>query len=506
MNKLFSLFYISLTALGLLVANTVVASDTQDYVADLDYLYRMGKEVYCYWDNKREMYGVDWDVLYKRAGQKMQKAKSPQESYGILREMVSAVKDGHVNIWMDSPELLLPYYMPLKFTDVGGKVIVSRVKESAFWGVPPVQPGDEILAIDGKKIGERMAFLSHYCSGSTPRMVRRCALAWLNSLMPFESLPDRNPLLLLRKAGTGKTIQTEVPWLIYESAQDPTFKEEAWSIQEDVEAKIFPGNIGYLRVGAMADRDPERRDSRRLINYIENLFPKLLKTKGLIIDVRGNGGGSGSTGDAILSHLIDKPTIRYKASPRLSMVTLFQRPSFFEYEPDPAEQGRFSKWKEIIIEPASANLRYHGKVVVLIDSRCFSACDTFADSVASNGLAVMMGEPTGGGTGYPLGFFLPSGMNVRFSTLRGMSNFGHLLEGIGTVPQISARLSVEDITEERDSVLMRAHALLLSGTHLGKSFETGGFTPAIPLRGEPIEPAFVTEKALISATAREGED
>ncbi|MBT3181841.1 MAG: hypothetical protein HN337_04945 [Deltaproteobacteria bacterium] len=508
MSKLFSILAL-ITVLFLSPMSHADNQMTETFLNDLDYLHEVGGDIYCYWDLKKEMDGVDWDELYEEARSQMTSATTIKGYYTILRKMIAGVHDGHVNISMLKNQLSNPYYLPLRFKEVeGNKIVISAIKTGAFIDQPPFTLGDQVVAMNDIPIEDVITDWQQYMSGSTEQLRRFYTIKFMHNWPPYNEPPMSNSILTIKDGGT--TRKVEVPWIIYDYNDDPTYKMEEYRINEDVEAKILPGNIGYLRVSAMYAPVDEK-----YIPYIRSQMEKLLNTDGLIIDVRNNGGGWGEVGDAIISYLIDEPKIRYKASPRMSPQLLYARPHFYSaFEADFENDPLFAKWKDFIIEPAPKELRYKGEVITLINSKCFSACDTFADSIASNKLSKMMGTPTGGGTGYPMYIEMPSGMSVaRFSTTRGYSNFGRLLEGTGTIPDIYARLTNDDIRNRRDSVLMSAYEMLLGDNQLTKShslknavtYSYSGKKELVffPLADEEILPQNIEEERLINLSSHE---
>ncbi len=62
---------------------------------------------------------------------------------------------------------------------------------------------------------------------------------------------------------------------------------------------ILPGNYGHLVINNFANAEMAR--------LFDSLFDKISTTRGLIIDVRTNGGGSSNVGYEILSYFAAKP-------------------------------------------------------------------------------------------------------------------------------------------------------------------------------------------------------
>ena len=481
---------------------------TKVFMADLDYLYEIGKEIYCYWDQKKEMYGVDWEELYQTARGEMEQAETTADYFSVLYRFMAGVKDVHVNVWSRENRELKPYFFPLSFREIGGKIIIYNISPDAFLGDPGMDRGDIVLAINGEAVERVIDRMARYRSGSTPRMVRRQAIRWLNVHMPFGTVPTKNSVLtILTKDGFYREV--EIPWLIYDFSKDLTRKDDAWKITDEVEAKIFPNNIGYLRIGSMMSGDEDAVSYDNYIEYVVSQLQMLLNTDGLVIDVRGNGGGWGDVGDAILAHFIDQPVVKMRASPRLSKAVLIKRPWVSaDFQPDPATKGVFAKWEEIEIAPVEEALRYHQPVVVLLNADCFSACDTFVDSLSSNALATMIGEASGGGTGQPLEITLPSELaQARFSVMRGLSNWGWFLEGRGTVPNWAVGLTRQDVINNYDSVLAKGYNMLLKrkrgvGSTAAKTIQVPS-ADLFSLPVSPVIPAFADEMKLIRQSNHE---
>jgi carboxyl-terminal processing protease len=87
---------------------------------------------------------------------------------------------------------------------------------------------------------------------------------------------------------------------------------------------------------------------------------------------------------------------------------------------------------------------YTGPVVILIDRRCFSACESFTGGVQSFGRALVIGsDASGGGSGFVGGLKLPSGAIISFSwTVAWLPN-GQQIEGHGVAPEAKPLTAAE---------------------------------------------------------------
>jgi hypothetical protein len=158
--------------------------------------------------------------------------------------------------------------------------------------------------------------------------------------------------------------------------------------------------------------------------------------KGLILDLRNNGGGSLNLAFLLASKLNRSESIAY-----------YER----------AKQGPgasdFSSWVPLAFPQSS--YQYTKPVVVLLNRACYSATNSFAAMVRSLPNVTLMGDTTGGGGGLPVYSELPNGWTFRFSATQSQSREGLDLEsGIG--PDIHLNLDSLQLAQGKDSYIEAA--------------------------------------------------
>jgi len=134
-------------------------------------------------------------------------------------------------------------------------------------------------------------------------------------------------------------------------------------------------------------------------------------TRGLIVDVRGNGGGFSGTNEALIRHFARAPFRQFeKIRKRLTPQALaFCRSigvdygaylkqaydtSALSFDPNALpEKGEFTAPARFI-EPVEGPLRFTGPVSVLVDRGTYSSAQFFASTVQHYGLATLIGEET----------------------------------------------------------------------------------------------------------------
>jgi carboxyl-terminal processing protease len=163
------------------------------------------------------------------------------------------------------------------------------------------------------------------------------------------------------------------------------------------EFKLLPGNIVYVAVNELED------DSG--VKTILAHLSQVQAAKGLIHDLRHNGGGNSQNGVSILQMLASSPfqweserTPDYRAVYRAWGVS--QRSAAFPRPLFPPDQQHH------IALP----------VIVLTSAETFSAAKDFVALFESMHRGLIVGEPTAGSTGQPFSFKLPGGGSARICT------------------------------------------------------------------------------------------
>ncbi|MBX7552054.1 S41 family peptidase [Streptomyces sp. tea 10] len=213
----------------------------------------------------------------------------------------------------------------------------------------------------------------------------------------------------------------------------------------------LPGDLGYLRIsgfggyaGENAPYTAEQAELDRALNTVLDAR-RTKRLKGLVIDLRVNGGGADSLGIRIARRLTDMPYTAYAKRARN----------------DPADPARHTRPEPVSVVPADAP-RYTGPVAVLTGGSTVSAGETFTQALIDRpARTVRIGQPTQGVFSDVLMRNLPDGLVFGLPDEEYLTRTGRTFDGTGIPPQLTEPVfTKEEFAKNRDSAFDRAVNLL----------------------------------------------
>ena len=252
----------------------------------------------------------------------------------------------------------------------------------------------------------------------------------------------------------------------------PTYGK--WPIGD---SRLLNGTIGYLRLAKM---------DRNAVEEIRNWMHKFRDTKGLVVDVRGNGGGSRQALRLLYSYLAapeDSPRVVNAAAYRIHwthkedhLANRFmyranaevwikeERKAIAEFvksfRPEwKLPKDKFSDWHYMVLSRLNdPNIYYYKKpVFVLMDTKCFSATDIFLAGLKGLKNVVLLGTLSGGGSAGAQNVSLGTTQyRLRIGSMASFQVDGRLFDGNGVEPDVKMESTPEYYIGGLDNVLETA--------------------------------------------------
>jgi hypothetical protein len=198
--------------------------------------------------------------------------------------------------------------------------------------------------------------------------------------------------------------------------------------------QILPDSIGLVRYASFSSPIGDAE-----LDYVMNRFKNM---KGIIIDVRDNGGGSIANVFKWLSRFTEKKTL-----------------IGYTYIKNGKGHNDFAQPQALYALPAKKREPYIKPVVILINRSCYSATTHFAAFMSLLPQVTLVGDRTGGGGGIPISADLPNGWQYRFSATYQTLPDGFNIEH-GIAPDIEVQTTVQDELNGRDAIIEKAIAVI----------------------------------------------
>lgn len=338
-----------------------------------------------------------WDIVHE---QYVDPVDDVELMRGAIRGMIEALGDPHSS-YMD-PDEYRQATIPLEGEYEGIGAWVDPTGEyltiiAPMPGSPAeragLKPGDQIIAVDGEDV-----------TGMDGNLVIRKVLGPAGTKVR----------LTIRREGVPEPFTVEI---VREHIVIPS-----------VESRMLDEGVGYVRLFTFGE--DTARDLRQALRDLLEQNPK-----GLILDLRGNGGGFLNTAVEVASEFIPDGVVLIE---------------------------RFGDGTEQTYRATGRGLATDIPLVVLVDGGTASASEIVAGAIQDHGRGLLIGETTFG-KGSVQNWVPLSGDNgaVRVTIARWLTPNGRQISGQGLTPDIVVEAPEE--ATDRDPQLEKAIEVLLQG-------------------------------------------
>ncbi|MEP6818424.1 MAG: S41 family peptidase [bacterium] len=359
-------------------------------------------------------HGVDWDAQRMTFRALAAEADSSQELYGVLRRMIASLNDPHTRVFApdEKSDWWRPRFVSVGFAiaEIAGLPTVIKVDHGSAAQRAGLRAGDVIETVNGgaalSLVKSHLDNLSESASASTRFRV-------------FAKLldgPSETPVAITWKGkdGKAKSARFDRHWQQRELGVRVHRKRGASIIEIEVFTK--PIAVAFAR----------------------DLKKKLAGARGLILDLRTNGGGDAEAMSDIASTFLGTGTNLGQFTDRAG--TSFTISTHFKSLLSPA-----------LIAQTKLPL------IVLTSERTASAAEIFVEALRLSGRATIIGTETCGCVlAVRTRHLLPDGGLLDVSELDYETAQGQRLEGHGLKPDETVAVERSDLYSGRDRAMERA--------------------------------------------------
>jgi carboxyl-terminal processing protease len=369
--------------------------------------------------------GLDWQEVRKEFEPRINAAQTRDEVRKILSEMLRRIGQTHFRI------IPAGIYNELRAGGGGGsnvtgidlrilddQVLVTEVSEGSPADAAGIRPGWILTGVRDKDVDSLIQAVREN-AGIPGNMLD---LVFVSSLLRSLSGPPGSTVQASFLNAGDQPVKLEIPLAAPRGnisqfgnlPPQPVFYEE----------KQF-GDVTYVRFNLFLDLP-------RVMTSFQASVEGCSQCRGMIIDLRGNGGGIGGMAMSMAGFLISEPDQR--------LGTMHMRGTDLNFVINPRLNG------------------FQGPVAVLIDGQSASTSEIFAGGLQDLGRARIFGTRSAAAALPSTIELLPNGDGFQHAIATYVSEGGKVFEGNGVIPDVVVELERKNLLQGVDAVLEAALA------------------------------------------------
>lgn len=362
--------------------------------------------------------GIDWKNMKNKYKPIVENCKSNDELFTALNHMLFELNCSHLGIGLlselesnSSPYLFAKGEIGVDIRIIEEQMVITKVAEGSPASLAKLRVGNIIKEINGlnledisKKSIYKPPFNQRNKKFHLTTTVMKMLYGEPNTTLKLKFVNVNNAVdsicLLREKRKNGVEIGHGLP--------EALLKSESYFINK---------NIAYLSFNAFQPSS---------LNHVLSKLDALKNSKGLIIDLRGNDGGSVEAMKLLLGKFISKKTIygTYRNSSQSHKDHVLPSPPI-----------------------------YAGNLVVLIDELSISGAENFAGIIKLLNVGIVVGNQTPGQMLWSNGYLLGDSIAMVLPIYKLNYTNGFNPENNGITPNFKIPLNMEDLKKGKDSQL-----------------------------------------------------
>lgn len=423
------------------LASQSISLDRKAQLDSFDMVWQTIKDVH--WDEKRA--GEAWDKLREELRPQVEKAESIEEVRVILGKLLGNLGQSHCGIIpIDSYEIVEEQSRMggegtsgLTIRYVENQLVVTQVGTDSPADRAGIKPGWVLVSV-ARLLESPEASESDSSVILATDLIERTKKSVENQVTRFEtavglaatglvsgSIGEKLVLKLLDNQDREQSIEI----LLEKGSGVPTKMGHLPLINVEFHSKLLTDDVGYISFNAFFDPSRLMKEFQKAVNE------DYAKSKGLIIDLRGNMGG-------------------------MVLLTMGMSGWFADDKVKLGVMQMKSSPLNLVVNPRKP--RYRGPVAVLIDECSISAAEIYAGGLKDIGAAKVFGQRSAGLVLPSNVTKLPNNDGFQYVTADYSSASGHVLEGSGVEPDEPIVLTRQSIQSDDDPVLLAARRWILS--------------------------------------------
>jgi carboxyl-terminal processing protease len=372
--------------------------------------------------------GVDWNEVRKKYEPQVTRAQTDTAFYDLIKRMVEELHDAHTRFstaaeW-ENREKHQGVSIGFAVDQVEGKTVVTAVTPDSQAASNGIVPGMILLSIDDRPVDSLLA-------DAGDKHAR-------NSSERADLLRAYHDILAGAAGSVAKLQLQRADGSTWETA----VTREIHVFPPKVLQKRLPDGTAYIRFDEFQSSTP--RAFREALEQVRD-------APGLVLDLRGNGGGTLASTLQIAGYLLPERT-RFALDRTRSG------------KPVSGFGGLFKVGLELYAGRKGDQI-YSGPIAILVRGRTASASEIFAAGMQEAGRAKIVGSQT---CGCVLGIIknrkVKGGGVLEISEMLWLTPKGRKLEGEGVLPDREVRPTIADLQQRRDAALEEAQRSLRNAT------------------------------------------